>query len=72
VAGRYQARRHRGIGRLDEFHVKPLAGEGANLLGYDQRPVVWIDEPVQQDGELFGGGGLAAKEQKEVRKYVLF
>ena len=54
LAGGDQLGRHGGIGRLDQIDLQPLLGKVALLLSDDQRAVIGVDEPVEQQFDLVG------------------
>ncbi len=56
---RNKAWRRRRISGRDELDIETGVREVALLFGDDQRRVVGIDEPLQQNSQLVGGHGRA-------------
>ncbi len=57
-----------GVGRCHQLDLETLGGEEALLARDDQRRVVRIDEPVEQDGQpVRGQGGTACQDEAEKR-----
>jgi hypothetical protein len=63
LAGGDEFRRIVGIGGRDQLDVEPRVFEIAVLERDIERPVIRIDEPVEQDSELVGG--LGARRERE-------
>ncbi len=64
LAGGDQLGRIIGIGRRDHLDLEPVFGEIAHLLGDEERRMVRVDEPVQQQGELVVRLGARRRQQQ--------
>ncbi len=67
LAGGHQLGRVVGVGRLDHLDLEAGLGEEALLLGHHQGRVVGVEEPVEQQGELFGLGRAWRKQRRKAQ-----
>ena len=67
LAGRDQLGRIVGVGRGDDLDLEPGIGKIAQLLRDDDRRMVGIDEPVEQQRQLIGGARRSGQGEPEAQ-----